>query len=232
MIVKKLLLCFVLVFCISCAMTNRIKARQLAEGYLQQRYTQEMKYRFTWRILAESSNYHVIFSPKNNPKIFFEVTIFSNLSEPREYMRYDGRYFVPDDYLITLFCLNLKKDLSSKIQEIWDGSISCLVAVDYQPFELNEHMELREMELYIEYEIFIYTKLLISKIDKEKEAANMLAIFKMINDSGYNPLIISFRYKINWNNNIYFRFENWHELTLSNIIEAMKQKMRREMSTN
>jgi hypothetical protein len=126
-----LALCFIPFLCTSCVITNKIKARHLAEDYLQQRYAIKAKcYRV--RMSWEPWYYKVYFRSIDDPELFFTVTILSDLSSPQEFVTRRGN-IVPDDYLPQVFCLDTERFLSPKIQEIWDGKTQVALFTDISP---------------------------------------------------------------------------------------------------
>jgi hypothetical protein len=233
MVIKKivlLVLCFVSMWGISCVGIKGIKATQLAKEYLRQKYTCEMKYLFV-RLSLEPGLYRVFFYPLDEPNLIIEVRIPLDLSVPEDRENEYG-YFVQDNYFPELFSLDTKIFFSQKIQEVWNSmKTSVHISVDTSaiysfevPIELNEQMEPKDMEPYLKYNIHISINCLFSKINKEEEAANIIRVFKMINDAGYKPDRILFWYRLNrmGTRERGIVFKNWFEiLTISQVVEII-----------
>jgi hypothetical protein len=210
---------------------RRGTAAKVAEDYLRQKYTCEMRYLAT-RISWEPSCYHVYFSPVNDPELVVCVIVDDNLSISMGHTNIYGSHFEPDNYLLQLFSLDTKRFFSEKIQEIWDVNTRVHATTGSTPpsfevpAELNEHMSPKEMEPYLEYDIFIDVNLFVSEIIKEKEAAIILETFRIIKDAGYKPNEILFWYKTtkeDWENEKRsICFENWTALLLpSQVIDVI-----------
>jgi hypothetical protein len=250
MVVKKIgrglgfiFLLFFMLLGMSCVGISKRKAVYLAEEYLKQKYIREMKYLFVNSGGIDTAVYSVFFSPIDDPELRFQVQISKkDPSLPIERENEYG-YFVHDNFLLQYFSLGTKRFFTPKIQEIWDANTSVFVVVKRDlplslfkvPIELNEQMETKEMETYLNYEIFIRIDLLYLDIIKEIEAENIFKIFRIINNAGYRPDTILFSYKADSEGDKHQRiiFKNWIEyLTVSQIMDVIEQEITRPRNVN
>jgi len=229
MIVRRVVLGFIIVSMLGviCIIINKRKtAVRLAEDYLRQKYTFQVKCLSVRRSL-EPGLYHVFFSPLDEPELKIEVRIQQDLSVPKDRENEYG-YYVPDNYFPALFRLNTERFFSPKIQKIWDPvNIGVYISVNTSsmysfrvPIELNEQMEPIDMEPYLKYDIIINIESLFTNIKKEEEAVKFIQTFEIIKDVGYKPEKIFFFYKSGTKEREnYFVFENWQNIsTVSHII--------------
>jgi hypothetical protein len=137
------------------------KAVQLAKDYLTQKYSREMKYLFTNSlILTEPALYHVVFSPKNEPYLHFEVLVQIDLSPPQEEINKYG-YFVPDNYLLRIFEFHTDKFLRMRFEKEYNSGVAIYTVLNDQPLysfkvpvEISEKTDAKDMERYIDYDIW------------------------------------------------------------------------------
>jgi hypothetical protein len=214
---------------------RRGTAAKVAEDYLRQKYTCEMRYLAT-RISWEPSLYRVYFSPVDDPELVVCVVVDRDLSISMGRTNIYGSHFEPDNYLLQLFSLDTKRFFSAKIQEIWDVNTRVHATTGSTPpsfevpAELNEQMTSKEMEPYLEYDIYISIDLFVTEVIKEKEAANILKSFRIIKDAGYKPNEILFWYKTTKEDREIeersIRFENWTALLLpSQVIDVIEREL-------
>lgn len=210
--------------------SNKQKAVKLAQKYVLQKYTQKMQYssvRFSW---VEPSLFHVVFSPINNPELFFEVLVQPNMSLNERVNEREN--FMPDNYYLKLVEFQLQEQLDPIFEEIWgpDGIIS--VHVDdpgiygaYKvPVELNEQMTAHDMASFFNYTIYISPNCILDSQSRNGEANRVFELFQSVNRKNLCPDKIIIGYLKSKDNGIgesknYTEFKNWE-----NIVNAEEVK--------
>lgn len=177
------------------------KAVQIAQRYLSQKYEQKMLYSNVNYFWIDPTGYHVIFTPSNNPELYFEVIVQNNLTIAKGLQEF-GNSTCPDNYYLRYFEYYTSRQMNKDIQNIWGENAQINVIADDSdiyshsvPFEINEHMTAKEMETFLKYDFYITTNLLLDSGSKITEAKRMFKLIKVVQKSSYKPTEILFWYK-------------------------------------
>ena len=186
----------------TCRYVNENRAREIAENYLAQKYTQKTQYqgiRFSW---IAPSLYYVTFSLENNPDLFFQVMVQNDFTINEQ--TNESGVFSADNYYIANFEYVMRSIFKNEIEKTWSNTSSMIVRVPnnalyafHIPEKLNDEMPLKEMEPLIdEYLFIIDTGSALSQDSKADEAAKMLKFIQYIKHTGYAPDSVVFWYTI------------------------------------
>jgi hypothetical protein len=218
-------------------------AAQLAKDYLAQKYEQEMQFHYAVFSLADPICYHVVFTPANNPELYFDVIVDDDLTLD-EWITKPGYTSSSDDYYLAYFRFHTSREIEKIAQSIWDESASATAPVDDRgaypysvPFGFNEGMSAEEMEPFLDYDYYIITNRLLDSESKQKEAQRMLNMIELVQASKYKPEKILFWYKTGKDENegeqadsktwaeMYIEFINWPEISsIEEVLQAMDEQ--------
>ena len=128
---------------------NERKAVQIAKGYLEQKYEQEMIYQGVRHAWIDPELYHVTFTSVEMD-VTFQVSIWPPVLRQTSTEVEDGIW---DNYLWNFFCKEMEGVLQPEAASIWNG-LDHLLIVHSQIknkdvaliAEINEHTPAREME--------------------------------------------------------------------------------------
>ena len=200
------------------------KAIQLAQNYLAQKYTQEMRFlNVRLPLTLDGAYYHVYFSPINNPDLIFEVGVWPNLT----------LLISTDDYYLRFVSLNIEKAFQNDVHKVWDVSADIYIYANYSirysyeiPIELNEQMDAVEIAPFLDYEFGIDTNRSLENDSKGEEAQKMFELIQIVQASNYTPTEIYFRYQtegIKEGTNVKksIQFENWAQISSIEEIEKI-----------
>lgn len=211
------------------------KAIQVAQGYLLQKYEQEMQYlsiRFSW---IDPALYHVYFSPIDNPDLVFEVIVQQDIRLKESSSR--GKYdFMPDNYNIAYFEFKMEQVFLNDVNRIWaDHAViralypnPALYAFGI-PHGFNEKMTLKEMAILFDDYLFIVSlDTILDNESKTREASRIFDFIQTVQEDGYKPNTIAFWYNFpkgmrTKSGRIKVDFDNWQDIsTVHQVLEQMK----------
>jgi hypothetical protein len=220
-VIKRILPFFFIIFIAILVLVFLIYIRKqhainLAKEYLLKKYSQKMDYLDSCFSIIDPSLFRIYFSPENNKRIVFTVLVQQDLSILDK--RRDDGYYSPDDYLLEKFKLDFTDIFFSIAKSIWSDGIPVVISINEQPLysykvpiELNEKMSTKEMEKYINYNIYISPDYFFDK-KTNNEPDMIFELIKEIRKETYSPNEIIFCYKDAENNDRYFSFDRWFEI--------------------
>lgn len=213
---------------------NKRKAVQIAKGYLEQKYEQEMIYQGVRHAWIDPELYHVTFTSVETD-VTFQVSIWPPVLRQTSTEVEDGIW---DNYLWSFFCKEMEGVLQPEAASIWNG-LDHLLIVHSQIknkdvaliAEINEHTPAREMEYAYNYDLFVTPGRMISRGLEREEAQNILKLFQMLRDKDYHPSRILVWYQTNNVNSTdsdrlkeSVTFESWETIdTVEQVIEIMQE---------
>ena len=178
------------------------KVIALAQEYLEQKYDQEMQYLgITFPIIE--APYRVCFSPADNLNLIITVRVKSDISL-REESIVGKIHFMPDDYYMAYFELQMAEYFKNDIKMIWGDTANIFVSISSRaaassfrvPTGLNNQLSLQDKEALIEkYLLFVNVDTMLGEDIKTEEAKKTLNFIQAIQQSGYKPDCLVFWYK-------------------------------------
>ncbi len=179
---------------------NKHAARSAAEDYLAEKYTDEMQFESIYHSWIEPSRYRVMFSPKENEEIKFEVLVqndFTLWTSGTEM----NRDVSADNYYSAIFDYYMKRRLKDTAAEIWEGADADVLtdsegmyAIWYQQ-EISSISDVPESELDAmeetlkgKYFVWILTGQSTDAEDfVETEADKVEQLLLQLDEDGYSP---------------------------------------------
>lgn len=216
---------------------NKRKAVQIAKGYLEQKYEQEMIYQGVRHAWIDPELYHVTFTSVETD-VTFQVSIWPPVLRQTSTEVEDGIW---DDYLWCFFCKETEALLQPEAASIWNEVDRILITHSRirnskatLGTEINEHMSAREMErtyYAYAYDLFVTPGRMISRGSEREEAQNILKLFQMLRDKDYHPSWILAWYQTSTANDSDsvatekpVTFESWETIdTVEQVIEIMQE---------
>lgn len=216
---------------------NKRKAVQIAKGYLEQKYEQEMIYQGVRHAWIDPELYHVTFTSVETD-VTFQVSIWPPVLRQTSTEVEDGIW---DDYLWCFFCKETEALLQPEAASIWNEVDRILITHSRirnskatLGTEINEHMSAREMErtyYAYAYDLFVTPGRMISRGSEREEAQNILKLFQMLRDKDYHPSWILVWYQTSTANDSDsvatekpVTFESWETIdTVEQVIEIMQE---------
>ncbi len=222
---------------------NERKAVQIAKGYLEQKYEQEMIYQGVRHAWIDPELYHVTFTSVETD-VTFQVSIWPPVLRQTSTEVEDGIW---DNYLWNFFCKEMEGVLQPEAASIWNG-LDHLLIVHSQIknkdvaliAEINEHTPAREMEYAYNYDLFVTPGRMISRGLEREEAQNILKLFQMLRDKDYHPSWILVWYQTSTANDSDsvatekpVTFESWETIdTVEQVLEIMREQLTLEDGTD
>jgi len=227
----------IVVLGVICIKVYENKLIRVAKDYLSQNYSQEMKYvRVDYNWFVDPALHSVFFSPEGTSDLIFRVRISQgfNIREIRNNRR-------PDNYYLKYFEYSLEKNFENDVNEMWGRETSVRVMISNQwpfgsypngfdvPYGFDINLPLPDMaKLFGHYFIVVLidenSRNIESKID---EASRMLKFIQTVQESGYQPESVCFKYlpKKSKDNKeqMSITFENWVDIiTVGQVLEQME----------
>jgi len=203
------------------------KAIHLAKNYLNQKYTQEMRYLRCRHSFIDPALYHVYFSPKEKLGVVFKVIVGNDLTLKAGRTNSYGDHYEPDNYLLRLFEFEAESFIQEKLDNICINGINRIIISTQNsaiysfetPIEINEKMNFKEMEPFIKYDISI----MINGLIGIEDVSCILDIIKMIKEFEFKPNCIKFYDKTSFFTER-FEIENLCEIeTTENILDIVER---------
>ena len=225
---------------------NKRKAVQIAKGYLEQKYEQEMIYQGVRHAWIDPELYHVTFTSVETD-VTFQVSIWPPVLRQTSTEVEDGIW---DDYLWCFFCKETEAVLQPEAASIWNEFDRILITHSRirnskatLGTEINEHMSAREMErtyYAYAYDLFVTPGRMISRGSEREEAQNILKLFQMLRDKDYHPSWILVWYQTSTANDSDsvatekpVTFESWETIdTVEQVLEIMREQLTLEDGTD
>lgn len=225
---------------------NERKAVQIAKGYLEQKYEQEMIYQGVRHAWIDPELYHVTFTSVETD-VTFQVSIWPPVLRQTSTEVEDGIW---DDYLWCFFCKETEALLQPEAASIWNEFDRILITHSRirnskatLSTEINEHMSAREMErtyYAYAYDLFVTPGRMISRGSEREEAQNILKLFQMLRDKDYHPSWILVWYQTSTANDSDsvttekpVTFESWETIdTVEQVLEIMREQLTLEDGTD
>lgn len=165
---------------------NKQRARETAEAYLDEKYEQEMIFKYL-EVHFETRCYLICFTPADDT----ELTFFLSVSMWNDIWS--------ENYIDRMMMTGLKNEFTPKMQAIWeenaelyygivDGKVNLDFDKDILP-DVNKGARFDELEQYYNYGLIVELQAA-NEESEEEEARRILTYIQWVQDSGRHPAFI------------------------------------------